>query len=680
MKKYSLYDMLIYRLDKLLRSPFKVQLASLGLFTLIVTVTGTALAILTMRLTMQFRGYGDAFWWTWLRVTDPGYLSLDEGFWLRIVSTIVLMSGWVVFGILISIISTAIQERLALLRKGANRVLATKHTIILGWDSTIFSVIDQLCADDEGISNEVIVLADRDRDEMEDDIKKYCQQNRSRKTICRSGSITSVADIERLNISSSRQIIVLGYDDSSREQSMPTIPVLKAIMRDELKKEDQRKTPDIHVVKAVIACCLAISRSRDNSENIKIPIVAAIRSKELKNLSDPAIFKDICEGVHVEAVDTLDILCRIIAQCAIQRNLSLVYHELLSYWGDRKKEIKGKVSAGSGDVYCVPVEECYPDGKTVFEDCLFGFPKAIPIGYQVTKGNKLTTIINPRPESDESSYQLDENDKFIIIADKRKNTKWEGKNAQKRKNSNNRGQSKSKQQPCEMKPLHMVVLGLGVKARLTIKYLLGYLPGKSKIFTNEKMDDFKDPRVKTIPLPEIASIINSDTLKELDQADTVILVDDDNNPDRHDSRILSYMIAIKARSIRAGHFPEIIVGEFLDPRNREIAEKLKIKEVIISSELVSNYMVQLAFENERADVFKELLDKEGNEIYVRPASNYLGSNNSNLSFENIMYKARSFHEIAIGYITPENRVELCPSNREDDLLTKDHKVVVIAEE
>src|SRR5689334_22509526 len=75
----------------------------IGIAILLISVGGGLIAV---RLTPAFENTGEAIWWAFLRLTDPGYLGDDRGAALRTLSTIITVLGYVVFlGALIAIMT-----------------------------------------------------------------------------------------------------------------------------------------------------------------------------------------------------------------------------------------------------------------------------------------------------------------------------------------------------------------------------------------------------------------------------------------------------------------------------------------------------------------------------------------------------------------------------------------------
>lgn len=89
--------------------------------------------------------FGDAVWWAFLRLTDPGYLGDDVGTWRRIISTILTISGYVVFlGALVAIMTRWLIARMNQLEKGLTPVAYKNHVVILGWNNRTLPLLREL--------------------------------------------------------------------------------------------------------------------------------------------------------------------------------------------------------------------------------------------------------------------------------------------------------------------------------------------------------------------------------------------------------------------------------------------------------------------------------------------------------------------------------------------------------
>lgn len=77
---------------------------------------------------------------------------------------------------MIGLITESVAEHVDDFKKGRSRVLENDHTLMIGWTSKSIPVLDQLAlaAESEGGGN-IVVLAEHDKEEMEEDLKNACR-------------------------------------------------------------------------------------------------------------------------------------------------------------------------------------------------------------------------------------------------------------------------------------------------------------------------------------------------------------------------------------------------------------------------------------------------------------------------------------------------------------------------
>jgi hypothetical protein len=118
-------------------------------FQLLVVAAGIGLITLVGGIAAAFSGFQgslpDAFWWAFLRLTDPGYLGDDEGGWKRLVSTLLTLSGYVVFlGALVAIMTQWLIARMRDFERGLTPVDLAGHVVILGWSNRTIPLLREL--------------------------------------------------------------------------------------------------------------------------------------------------------------------------------------------------------------------------------------------------------------------------------------------------------------------------------------------------------------------------------------------------------------------------------------------------------------------------------------------------------------------------------------------------------
>ncbi|KAB5512747.1 hypothetical protein DKX38_029775 [Salix brachista] len=102
----------------------------------------------------------------------------------------------------------------------------------------------------------------------------------------------------------------------------------------------------------------------------------------------------------------------------------------------------------------------------------------------------------------------------------------------------------------------------------------------------------------------------------------------------------------------------VIISEILDPRTKNLLCTSKISDYVLSNELVSMALAMVVEGQQINDVLEELFAEEvffceilkgkGNELQIRQADLYL-SEGKELSFYEVLLRARQRREIAIGY-------------------------------
>ena len=103
MLPFRIIDRVKFIVERQLVKGAGFQLLVVGGFIGLISLLG---GLLVVPQEGAFEGVGSAIWWAFLRLTDPGYLGDDVGTWQRLVSTLLTISGYVVFmGTLVAILT-----------------------------------------------------------------------------------------------------------------------------------------------------------------------------------------------------------------------------------------------------------------------------------------------------------------------------------------------------------------------------------------------------------------------------------------------------------------------------------------------------------------------------------------------------------------------------------------------
>jgi ion channel POLLUX/CASTOR len=525
-----------------------------------------------------------------LRTLDPGTMGGDEGTVGYLLAMFVITLGGIfIISTLIGIMNNGLQGRLAELRKGRSTVVESEHTVILGWSQQIHTVISEIV---EANSNQprrsIVVLADRDKVEMEDEIRARVGSTGRTKLVCRSGSPMDIDDLRIVSPSTARSIVVL-----APEGDEPDADVIKTILA--ITNDPERRSEPYHVVAEI--------RDRTNLD------VARMVGRD-----------------EVELILSEEVIARITAQTCRQSGLSVVYSELLDFAGD--------------EIYLT--EQPSLTGRA-FGDTLAAFADASVIGLLPAGG---TPHLNPR-----SDTIIADGDRLIVIAadDDRINLGEEAPVVD---------EAWLRQAPTRTPAAERtLVLGWNRRAPSIIHELDAYVADGSETIVLasgagiEADVERLEPRLTAQRLAfQRGDATDRGTLDRLGVETfdhIIVLCYDSLDPSRADARTLITLLHLRDIAARLDR-DFSIVSEMLDLRDRALAEVARADDFIVSDRLISLMIAQVAESKHLNAVFKDLLDPEGSEIYLKPAGDYVALGEA-VPFAAVIEAARRRGEIAFGY-------------------------------
>ena len=567
-----------------------------------------------------------------LHAMDPGTVAGDDGKWPFLVLMLLLtIAGLLIVSALIGVLATGLDRKIEDLRKGRSVVLERDHTLVLGWSETIFTVLHELAIANENERNpSVVILADRDRVEMEDAIRAKLDDLRNTDVICRTGNPTDLTDLAVASPGSARAVIILSPEDEG--------------------------DPDAQVIKAL----LALTRSPGRREE-PYRIVAEIH--------DPSNMEAarLVGGDEAVLVDKRETISRLLVQSSRQRGASVVYSDLLDFDGDevymhRDPSLDGRT---------------FRDALLAYEDCavigLRSFGEVSlnpPADTEIVPGSELVAIA----EDDErlknaipAAATIEED--AIVAAERRPDEPGRvlilGWNARTGSVINEFAR----------------YLASGSSVTVVADFPL------AREAVARECTDCRDLELAV----EIGNTTDRRTLNGLGVADfdhvIVMPYSDQLDHQRADARTLVTLLHLRdivgSDSNGDGHGPTL-TSEMLDDRNRELAQVTRVDDVIVSDRILSLMLTQLS-ENERlAAVFAELFSAEGSEIYLRPAGEYVRLGHE-VSFATVVEAASRRGEVAVGVrITNDpndpSGYDLNPPKSRRLSFSADDRVIVLATE
>jgi voltage-gated potassium channel Kch len=633
MKDVGWRDRLRYRFDEFMGRGTIALI--LGLFVVsIVLIVSVALVVWVLGLASdQELDLPILLRYGLLRTLDPGTMGGDQGtvgFLLAMFA--ITLGGIFIISTLIGILNNGLQSKLEDLRKGRSRVVEHDHTVILGWSSSIHTVIAEIVAANENQpKRSIVVLAERDKGEMDDEIRERVGDTGRTKIVCRSGSPMVVGDLAIASLGTARSIVVL-----APETDEPDADVIKAVLA--ITNDPDRRPEPYHIV--------AELRDRANVE------VARMVGRD-----------------ELELILSEEVISRITAQTCRQSGLSVIYAELLDFAGD--------------EIYLTaqPSLEGHP-----FGDTLVAFDDAAVIGLLPNGGSP---HLNPPMDT-----VLAAGDRLIVIAadDDRIHPAADGPIPI--DEGDLRTASRTVAMPERTLVLgwnHRAAAIIGeldaYVADGSEVVVVSAEPGVDGEVAALVARPGGPRAQRIVARPgEPADRATLDALAVETFDHIIVLCSDRLDPSRADARTLVTLLHLRDIANRLGHDFQI-VSEMLDLRDRALAEVARADDFIVSERLISLMVAQVAENKHLNAVFGDLLDPAGSEIYLRPAADYVALDRA-VPFAAVIEAARRRGEIAFGYRVEARSedasaaygVSLNPSKRASLTFTAADRIVVLAED
>ncbi|MCR6637169.1 hypothetical protein [Devosia sp.] len=632
-KRRSIRARLSYEFDKSMSAGPVALIGWLALLSLVVIIVASVVLVLFQLAPEggQPVDFLEAAWESLMRSMDAGTVAGDTGWSFRMVGLLVTIAGIFIFSTLIGVLSSGIEGKLDELRKGRSQVLEKDHTIILNWSPSIFDVISELVVANRSRHRpRIVIMANRDKVEMEDEISAKVADLGNTRIICRSGDPTDLYDLSLVTPQSARSIVILspeGEDGSMDDADSSVIKTILALVH------DPRRRAEPYRIAAEI---------RDTA-NVEVARVVGGREAQLV-LAD-------------------ELIGRIVVHSSRQAGLSAVYSELLDFEGC--------------EIYTL--EQAGLVGKT-FGESLMVYDTSTLIGIVAADGS---VELNPP-----MARRIVAGDRAVIIAEDDAAIQIKAPGAlpdQTQMRSSTRAAAQ---------PERVLLLGWNRRAPIIAYELSRYVePGSVLTIaadTPTLEDDVAALSVANTNLQIFfgrTDITSRKALEGLDIAsyDHVLVLgySDLLAPQPTDTRTLVTLLHLRKIAETTGRRVKV-VSEMVDVRNRELAEVTRADDFVVSNKLVSLMLAQASENDALTAIFDDLLDEEGSELYMRPAGDYVALGVP-VSFYTITEAARLRGEVAIGYHRPRpdaaaNGILINPAKSAAEVYSEQDRLIILARE
>ena len=534
----------------------------------------------------------EAFWMSLMRTLDPGTMGGDQGWGFRLMMFFVTLGGIFIISALISVISNGLQGRIEALSQGRSRVIENGHTVILGWNDQVFTIVEELCRANSNQANGcIVILGDENKNLMEQQVRERVPGISHTRIVCRTGSPMDVSSLAILSLASAKSIIILSPDNDD---------------------------PDADVLKIV----LAIKRA-PVSPGTKYHIVAQLRN------SINSTIAQVVGGDEVEWLLTEDIVAKVVAQTCHKSGLSLIYTDLMDFSGD--------------EIYFF----IYPDleGKT-FGEILNLFEKNAVMGIQkLGQAPQLNPPMGTLIEDGDQIVLIAEDDDMIYLSGEPVDM------IDPAAIQNINEVSKSVETVLVLgwnrhaaKILRELDNYLGTKSSILVI-------ANIELFKQDaSWGDLKLENSEVFFRNGITTERQMLDALDLSKFNHIIILSYNDYLTRQvaDSKTLITLLHLRDISARCPQCSYSIVSEILDIRNRNLAEGSSSDDFIVSDKLISLLVSQVSETKALNAVFADIFDAGGSEICLKPALLYIRPDHP-ASFYSIVESARQKGHVALGY-------------------------------
>jgi voltage-gated potassium channel Kch len=626
MKKKSFRAKLHYSFDNFMSRGTAALIGGLavvsGLFILLCAVIVTAIGLKPEEADSW--SFPESLWGILMRTLDTGTVGGDSGWFFRLFMLLVTFGGIFVISTLIGLITSGIESKLQDLRTGRSQVIETDHIVILGWSFQIFTLLSELLSANTNRSDScIVILSPEDKVIMEETLQKSLGKKHRTRIVCRTGTPSDISDLARVNIAESRSIIVLNpYSEKG----------------------------DIDLIKTLLAIT---NIPRENPKPYHI--VAQVQERKTLEIIE------LINGNQVEPILRNDLISRIIVQTCRQSGLSAVYMDLFDFEGNEIYFVKEPSLVGRS-----------------YGEIIFLSEKSAVMGFQNPEGK---ILLNPS-----ENEVFTPGSKLIVIAEDDDTTAIG-------KMTIEIDETALVFHPdLTLHPEHTLILGWNNRIFNTIIQLDAYVAPDSAVTVVADIENGLEKITQHCPNLSHQTVhfyqgspVKKEVLTHLPITEfnhILILSADDIDPEASDAQTLVILLQLRQLT-RTQNQP--IVTEMIDPRNQALAEVAKPDDFVISEEIISRLLAQIAEQKHLNQVFSSLLSSDGAEIYLKPASNYVVLGKP-VNFYTVVESAKRKGESAIGYrlkVDANNRAKsygviINPQKSNLISFTEEDRVIVVA--
>jgi|JI8StandDraft_1071087.scaffolds.fasta_scaffold02748_5 hypothetical protein len=594
-------------------------------------------------------GTSDQLWRVFLQISDAGAVAEDgeSSVVNKIIGILTVFAGLVLFSSLVAFITSQFELRIEALRKGKSNVIEREHTLILGFRERIVEIVRELIIANESEKDAaIVVLAEEDKETMDDFFNEHLEDRKTTRIITRSGTTSSVEALRKMGVDSAKTILILNGASSASTVA-------------------QKSIADARVLKTIMAVVAAASQDGHPLP----PIVAEIHSARKRRLAESV------EPGRITTMDEDGILSKLLVQTSRTSGLSIVYSNLVGFEGN--------------EIYFYHPKNGW-DGLT-FGDIQYRFNGCMPLGFRKKNGK---ILLNPSVD-----YCPESSDQAIILAEDDSSIRYSSTSV-----------SQPQEYPLPKKKIQIgkerhLIAGWNVKSPLIIAEYAKYIsPGSEIDIIVHDPEETIVSNFKTIQKLHnshklrmiVADIHSPEILKKIaphKYHNVILLAGEGESAEEIDAESISILMQLRqffrAEEKASGNPTDAkIITEVMDSENIDLVLQTGVKDFLISNQFVSKIFAQVSQEPQVMRVYDHLFSPEGSEIYLKKADVYFPLSPVSLTFADCVKAAQKRGEVCFGVrIAGEERepdknygVYLIPKHNESFTLSHKDELIVLSDD
>ncbi|HWB79320.1 MAG TPA: hypothetical protein VG755_30370 [Nannocystaceae bacterium] len=618
-----------YRFDNLMAQGAGAQILVLGAATAVLMIV-TAVALQLYGGIPDEDGSEESFarllWVALMHALDAGTVAGETGGWTFLfIMLFTTFGGVFIFSALIGVLNNGFTSLIEGLRRGRSPVIEHEHTVLLGWSAKIPTLLRELATASANQRDAcVVILADRDKVEMDDELRGVMGRTHLR-VVTRRGNPMDLADLQLACLRTAKAVMVLQPD--SGEAQVADAMVLKTLM--------------------------AIAKT---SGDHKMHVVAEVQEEASETVAR------IVAGPEAAIVVSPPLISRLLVQTGRQSGLSVIYTELLDF--------------GGVEIYVRPQPELV--GKR-FRDGVFAYDDSTLIGVLTAQKE---VLLRPDPErrfeAGDHVIAISEDDDTVVLNGQPQ--QYPGEHVVAKPPEAVRHRERTLVLGAGERIVRVLRELDAYVAPGSETIVIGEPPWIDAIDTSTLVNTTVEHRRGDITRRELLDVLPIATFDNI----LVLSEQEGRSQELADARTMITLLHLRDILRKLGKRVPI-TSEILEIANRDLATVAEADDFIVSNTLVSLLLSQVAENQHLVRVFDELFSPRGSEIYLKPAHEYVALD-VELPFAAIVEAGLRRNELAIGlrqaaHARDEGKafgVVLNPRKKDRFTLSAGDKVVVIA--